>query len=124
MKTDDVRPPVWVGHIELETDRLEASQQFMQKIGMRPVFSGDEVVVLELRGGTHLVLLKREAVTPGAAGFDLMVEDIEASHRDFSSRGLSPSDIVHGNIHASFTLTEPAGTVITFNSSHVGKLPV
>lgn len=121
---DNQRPPVWVGHVELETDRLEESKQFMQNIGMRLIFSGEDVVVMELRGGTHLVLLKKEAVRPGKATFDLMVDDIDASHQGFSEMGLSPSVIARGQIHDSFTVTEPAGQVITFNSSHVGNLPV
>jgi catechol 2,3-dioxygenase-like lactoylglutathione lyase family enzyme len=33
----DERPPVWVGHISLETDRLDDSSAFMQKLGMRPI---------------------------------------------------------------------------------------
>jgi hypothetical protein len=50
----DLRPPVWVGHVVLETDRLEETEQFMRKIGMRSIVQRPEVAVLELRGGTHL----------------------------------------------------------------------
>lgn len=124
MKVDNVRPPVWVGHIELETDRPKESQQFMQQLGMRLIFTGDQAVVLELRGGTHLVLLIRETITPGTAGFDLMVEDVDAMHEQCAQLNMSPSIIARGQIHDSFTVTEPAGNVITINSSHVSQFPV
>jgi len=29
-------PPVWVGHVVLETDRLAETAQFMRKIGIAP----------------------------------------------------------------------------------------
>ena len=40
MSENDLRPAVWVGHVVLETDRLEESAQFMRTIGMRPDLSG------------------------------------------------------------------------------------
>ena len=132
MKTDDPvnesakdqRPPIWVGHIEMATDKLEASKQFMLTLGMRHVFSDDGVAVLELRGGTHLVLFQKEKMTPGEVSFDLMVDDINDSYKAFAELGLSPSEISRGNIHDSFTLIEPAGQIIKINSSHVGQHPV
>ena len=124
MSNDDGRPPVWVGHVTMDTDRLDESEAFMRQIGMRPMFRGDDVAVMELRGGTHLVLLRSRDVRPGDAAFDLMVEDINAVYEDFTSRGLEPSPIEQGRIHASFTVTEPAGHRITFNSTHVSDQPV
>jgi catechol 2,3-dioxygenase-like lactoylglutathione lyase family enzyme len=56
MSNEDLRPPIWIGHVVLETDRLEASAQFMRTIGMRPVHQGPDVAIFELRGGTHLIL--------------------------------------------------------------------
>ena len=124
MNSEDGRPPVWVGHITMETDQLEVSETFMKQIGMRPMFRGDDVAVMELRGGTHLVLLRRDEIKPEDAAFDLMVEDIDATYTDFVARGLEPSPIERGRIHASFTVTEPAGHRITFNSTHVSDQPV
>ena len=46
-------------------------------IGMRSVVHGPEVAVLELRGGTHLVLIANANAVAGEAPFDLMVEDLE-----------------------------------------------
>ncbi|MGI8836109.1 MAG: hypothetical protein ACR2H4_05660 [Pyrinomonadaceae bacterium] len=48
MSEKDLRPPVWIGHVVLETDRLEETEQFMRKIGMRSIVRRPEVAVLEL----------------------------------------------------------------------------
>ena len=126
MSTDlnDTRPPVWVGHVSMSTAKLAESREFMQQVGMRPMFNNESVAIFELRGGTHLVLVADADTQPGDAPFDLMVEDVDATHADFASRGLAPSPIEHGRIHKSFTVTEPGGGRITVNSTHVSDLPV
>ena len=63
MNPNESRPPVAVAHVVLETDRMEQSAGFMQSVGMRPVFLGPQVSVLELRGGTHLILMRKDSVT-------------------------------------------------------------
>ena len=118
------RPPVWVGHISLTTDRLAESHDFMVTLGMRSIVKGDGFAVLELRAGTHLVLLEKAEIQPDAAPFDLMVEDLEATHANLSELKVSPSEITEGRIHRSFTVRDPSGHVITFNSSHVSGRPV
>ncbi len=124
MNADDERPPVWVGHVTLRTDRLEASAAFMERLGMRPIFTGEDVAVLELRGGTHLVVLRQDEPAEGDAGFDLMVEDLDAAHRELAAAGVEPSEISRGRIHDAFTVRDPGGASITFNSSHVSDRPV
>jgi len=126
MTEHDPRPAVAVAHVVLETDRMEASAQFMRAIGMRPVFDGPRVSVYEMRGGTHLILMLKEAVSPGDAAFDLMVDDLHAIHRRFSSLGLAPSPIEPRAAidHEVFTVREPAGHVITFFSNHASGKPV
>ena len=120
----DSRPPVWVGHVSMSTAKLDDSRAFMEGLGMRPMFHNESVGIFELRGGTHLVLVADADAQPGDAPFDLMVEDIDATHADYASRGLAPSPIERGRIHASFTVTEPGGGRITVNSTHVSSLPV
>ena len=120
----DTRPAVWVGHIHFETDRLDESEAFMKKIGMRSLFRFDDVAILELRGGTHLVLRRKDTITPSEASFDLMVDDLEKTHREFSEMGLEPSAVETGRIHQRFRLQDPSGNLITFNSTHVSDQPV
>ena len=124
MNNDDRRPPVWVGHIFLETNRLDESYEFMTKIGMRSITKNSSVGILELRGGTHLVLMAKDDIEPGVAPFDLMFEDLESTHRLFEEMGLKPSAIETDRIHQSFTVQEPSGHTIKVYSSHVGNQPV
>ena len=125
MSEQDLRPPVWVGHVVLETDRLEETAQFMRSIGLRPIVQRPDVAVLELRGGTHLVLVAKPEVVAGEAPFDLMVEDLHAAHQHFIGLGLAPTPIetVSDN-HERFLVREPAGNIISFFSNHVSGQPV
>jgi hypothetical protein len=96
----------------------------MVQLGMRPIAEGEDFAVLELRGGTHLVLLPASEPASGSAGFDLMVDHLEVTHARLQALGLVPSEIRSGRIHRSFTVTSPSGHTITFNSSHVSDKPV
>ncbi len=130
----DARPPMWIGHVALAVADVAASAEFFQRIGLRLVESAETFAIFELRGGTHLILLPTAGrETTGAqasteaqakATFDLMVDDLDATHASFVTLGLAPSDIEAGDIHRSFTITEPGGHVITVNSSHVTGQPV
>lgn len=122
--TRDERPPVWIGHVAMTTDRLGESRAFLVKLGLRPIVEGDDFAVLELRGGTHLVLQQHAEIEPGTAPFDLMVEDLDETHARLTREGLAPSTIGGGRIHRSFTVADPCGHRITFNSSHVSDRPV
>ena len=105
---------------------MEESAHFMRTIGMRPIFQGPEVSVYELRGGTHLILMLKSKTVVGNAPFDLMVDDLHATHQRFTSLGLAPSPIEARPAidHEVFTVREPAGHVITFFSSHASGQPV
>ncbi len=124
MNTSDTRPPVWIGHVAMHTPCVTESNEFIQLLGMRLVADGDEFAVLEMRGGTHLVLTSDPDSALIKADFDLMVEDLDVTHALYTEIGLDPGDIERGEIHDNFELREPGGTAITINSSHVGKLPV
>ena len=120
----DPRPPVWVGHVAMYSASVAESSKFMQQIGMRLIASGDEFAVLEMRGGTHLVVTSDSESTLIKGSFDLMVEDLDDTHKQYTELGFAPGEIERGQIHDSFALREPGGTAITFNSTHVGDLPV
>ncbi len=132
MTTDNKPPPVWVGHIVLRTRRRKESAAFMRALGMRFIVAEDDAVILELRGGTHLILLDDKDADPGLASsaessdapFDLMVDDIEAAHRTCTGQGLSPTEIEDGRNHRTFFVIEPSGYKIKFFDSHVSKHPV
>src|SRR5437870_5837751 len=125
LSKQDRRPPIWVGHVVLETNRLEETAQFMQRIGMRPIVQKADFAVLELRGGTHLVLIGKPDVNPGTAPFDLMVEDLHATHKKFTDLGMAPTPIESvPPEHERFFVREPAGNSIACFSYHVSGKPV
>jgi hypothetical protein len=114
----DERPPVWIGHTLLGVSDVGRAAGWWHEIGMREVERNDEVAILELRGGTHLILVPGEPHA-GGAPFDLMVEDVDATHRDWSARGIDVGPITQGRNHRSFVATDPDGYVVTVSSSHV-----
>ncbi|MBC80961.1 MAG: hypothetical protein CMQ33_09025 [Gammaproteobacteria bacterium] len=117
--SDDKRPEVWIGHVRMTTRALDESEAFMEEIGLRSIFHGEEIAVMELRGGTHIVLAQDKDSEPDKASFDFMVEDLNATYDQYVERGYSVSDIEKGRIHNSFIVTEPGGNKIVVNSSHV-----
>ena len=124
--TTDQRPPVAVGHVRLGVADVGAAARWLETVGLRPIATMDGLAVLELRGGTHVVVRQAEQpAAPGtAAPFDLMVDDIDATHRDYAAKGLSPSSIRRGRIHDAFEVAGPDGWMFTVNSSHAGGRPV
>jgi hypothetical protein len=119
-QTVDQRPPVAVGHVRLPATDVAAAAQWLEFVGLRPIANMADLAVLELRGGTHVVVRKAEhrleAGSP--APFDLMVDDIDAARSDYAAKGLGPSDISRGRIHDSFHLMGPDGHDFTVYSSH------
>ncbi|MBV8935861.1 MAG: VOC family protein [Alphaproteobacteria bacterium] len=121
-QTVDQRPPVAVGHVWLPATDVTRADQWLQSVGLRRIFADGGLAVLELRGGTHVVVRKADQppAEGAAAPFDLMVDDIEAARRDYAAKGLAPSEISRGRIHDSFHLTGPDGYDFTVTSSHAG----
>jgi hypothetical protein len=122
----DQRPPVAVGHVRLPCADVAAAAKWLETAGLRPIVQMEALAVLELRGGTHVVV--RSTEPPPAAGtpapFDLMVDDIDVAHADYGAKGLSPTPISRGRIHDSFQMPGPDGWVFTVNSSHASCQPV
>lgn len=122
MNTDE-RPALWVGHVVLATHDLQRSFDFYRSLGLRATGDpepDDGIAELEMRGGTHLVLvLDPNAPIDGrGAPFDLMADDLDAFHAEMTARGLAPSPISRGG-HDDFTFLDPDGYRVTVNSSHV-----
>jgi catechol 2,3-dioxygenase-like lactoylglutathione lyase family enzyme len=113
------RRPVWIGHAVLTVGDLRRSAEFWRTVGMREIECNDRVAVLELRGGTHLVLVPGTPEHDVDAPFDLMVEDLETIHAAWTHLGLDVSVIERGRIHSVFVLRDPDGHRVMVNSSHV-----
>jgi len=125
-KSKDRRPPIAIGHVMFEARDVAAAAEWFETVGLRPIAGGDDFAVLELRGGTHLIVtqMKRRPKRGAAAPFDLMVDDVDAARRGFMAKGLAPSRIHRGSIHDSFELPGPEGARFTVQSSHAGRRPV
>jgi len=121
-------PALAVGHVVLHVANVTAAAAFYQRLGLRPVWRRDDMAILELRGGTHLLLFrratKRRSTRP--APFDLMADDLAAAHANADTHGLAPSAIEHEQRsgHRSFSLRDPDGHRLTVYSSHTDGRPV
>jgi catechol 2,3-dioxygenase-like lactoylglutathione lyase family enzyme len=121
----EIRPGVWVGHVALTAPHPLAAARFFETLGLRVLERGPDFALLELRGGTHLLLFPGAAAAPGTlAPFDLMLDDLDAAHARFTAAALSPSPISEGGPHRAFTLPTPSGHVLTVQSSHASGRPV
>ena len=115
-----MRPQIWIGHVgPLKIRSLVEAKKFYSTIGLRPVFDNDSVCIMELRGGTHLILMLDEDADAAQAEFDFMVEDLDETYGLLAEQKLTLSEITRGTIHDSFCLTDPSGNRITVNSTHV-----
>ncbi len=114
------RPLVAIGHVRLMVSDVSQGVEFFLKLGLRHVHHSENFAVLELRGGTHLVLRAADKpVSPGTnAPFDLMVDDIVATNQSCIEMGMEASEVETGRIHSSFTLSGPDGYLFTMTSSH------
>jgi catechol 2,3-dioxygenase-like lactoylglutathione lyase family enzyme len=113
------RPSLWVGHLVLAANDPVTLGAFYERLGLRVVERGVPTV-LELRGGTHMVILKKP-MGPPRAMFDLMVDDHDATHAAWRASGVDVSEISVDarNGHRIFTVTDPEGNAIVVNNTHV-----
>jgi hypothetical protein len=120
------RPPIAIGHVWFKARDVAAAAEWFETVGLRPIAGGEDFAVLELRGGTHLVVTQgtQRAKRSAEAPFDLMVDDVDAARRGFAAKGLAPSRIHRGSIHDSFELPGPEGARFTVLSSHAGRRAV
>ncbi len=88
----------------------------------------DHLAILELRGGTHLLLIQSpdEMMELLDQPFDLMVDDLQAFRSELGKRGIATSEPSFHQIagHHRFTVVDPDGRTIAIHSSHTEGRPV
>ncbi|MEO0601760.1 MAG: VOC family protein [Myxococcota bacterium] len=115
---NDDRPLAATGHLVLTTAKAAEAAKRLVAVGVREIMIRDHLAVLELRGGTHIVV--REGAGPADAPFDLMYDDLDAMHTRFAEQGFEVTAIERGRIHRSFYAVAPEGFRIQVLDSHVG----
>ncbi|MCH7747871.1 MAG: VOC family protein [Acidobacteria bacterium] len=112
---NDPRPRFAICHLGLAAADVGLLGRFYESIGMRSIVQMDRMAILELRGGTHLVISNGD---PGTTTLDLMVDDLEDTRQLLEQVGAEPGSITRGNPHNSFTASDPEGNRLLVESSH------
>ena len=117
----DERPPLWTGHVYLYSRDPQRAGNFFEKLGLRPVAIMEPFAVMEMRGGCHIVVRLDPEAVGRPADFDLMVDDLDASHEAWAAMGVTVSDISRDERAAGriFTVTDPDGNTLVVRANHV-----
>jgi len=114
--SEDVDLPRFaIGHLGLVAGDIKRLTDFYIEIGMRPVASFDHMAIIELLGGTHIVISSGE---PGSQELDLIVNDVDEAHAVLAAAGGAPGEIRRGSPHSTFRATDPEGNRLTIHSTH------
>ena len=129
----------------MKVNDIDISYQFYTKLGLRPFGIFPDLAIIELRGGTHILLFSKHDELPSSlssshlgqrGGFfnerlDLMIEgksrgDLEIYRANLIEKGLSVDAIAQDQFfgHYYFQVADPDGNGITVYTSHTGELPV
>lgn len=116
------RPSVAIGHVTLRVSDIARSAEFYRRLGLRTIVEKPGLAILELRGGTHLLLFKARSKQRRRVirSFDFMVDDADALRDELKSSGIVPGDLREDRLsgHRMFDLADPDGHVITILSDH------
>ncbi|MFZ0277593.1 MAG: VOC family protein [Candidatus Sulfotelmatobacter sp.] len=134
-----VDPELAVAHLVFKVADLKSSCQFYSNLGLPPFYIEEKVAIIELRGGTHLLLLSvdepaGEDVAESVTGqfhkrfseqFDLMIRgkglnELKKYRLELISRGIAAGEIPDETFfgHHLFCITDADGNGITIYTSH------
>ncbi len=141
----DSLPAAALGHFVMKVANLGASYQFYADFGLRQIGIFPDVAIIELRGGTHILLIPENVEAPftlapsrvGQRGaffnerIDLMINgktkgELEAFRATLLKNGIAAGEVAPEIFfgHHYFQMADPDGHGITVYTSHVGDLPV
>jgi catechol-2,3-dioxygenase len=128
-----------VGHLAFKVADLKSSCQFYANLGIPPFWIEEKIAIIELRGGTHLLLLEfdqlaGEGIAQSLTGqfhhrfseqFDLMIkgkglDELKEYRLQLISRGVAVGEIPDETFfgHHLFCIKDPDGNGITIYTSH------
>jgi catechol 2,3-dioxygenase-like lactoylglutathione lyase family enzyme len=114
------RPDVAIGHIVMYASEVPASARFYETLGCRPVHASRDMAILELRGGTHLMLFAGEPTDREQPGFDLMVDELSAYRDRLIAAGIQCTELERHERsgHELFKCDDPDGYRVVVYSNH------
>ena len=120
MQDNNDRPGIWINHVTQRVQDVKKTADFFQALGLRLVWADTGMAILELRGGTHLLLFPDRPQYKNVANeeFDLMVGNVQASHQLLQSKGIKVSKLKRDRFHAYFEASDPDGNKWRINSDH------
>ena len=142
---DNNLPAAAFGHFVMKVNDVDISYQFYAKLGLRPCGIFPDLAIIELRGGTHILLFSKHDELPfsltsshlGQRGaffderLDLMIDgksrsDLDVYRTTLLEKGMSVDEIAQDQFfgHYYFRLADPDGNGITVYTSHRGDLSV
>jgi catechol-2,3-dioxygenase len=128
-----------VAHLVFKVADLKSSCQFYSNLGIPPFAIDEQVAIIELRGGTHLLLLEvdqmaAEDVAESLTGqfherfseqLDLMIKgkglnELKKYRLELISRGIAAGEIPDETLfgHHLFCVKDPDGNGITIYTNH------
>jgi catechol 2,3-dioxygenase-like lactoylglutathione lyase family enzyme len=131
-----------VAHLVLKVADLKTSCQFYSNLGLPPFATDGGVAIIELRGGTHLLLISADQlvgddIAESLTGqfhkklsekFDLMIKgkglnELKKYRLELISRGIAAGEIPDETFfgHHLFCVKDPDGNGITIYTSHATK---
>ncbi|WP_181374408.1 VOC family protein [Pectobacterium polaris] len=138
-------PSAALAHFVMKVKDIEASYDFYRGLGLRGFDKFPGMAIIELRGGTHLLLtakddpltdtlhVSRVGQRPDfiSEKIDLMIaghskSDLEDFRTGLIEKGYSPLEIAEGSLygHHYFSMQDPDGNGVSFYTSHCGNKPV
>ena len=128
-----------VAHLIFKVADLKSSCQFYSNLGIPPFAIEEKIAIIELRGGTHIILLEvdqlaAEGMVQSLTGqfhkrfseqFDLMIKgkglnELQKYRLELISRGIATGEIPDETFfgHHLFCIKDPDGNGITIYTSH------
>src|SRR5882672_6263687 len=115
MKSSE-RPTIAIGHVTLRVVDVARAATFYVALGLRPVWQGPSMAILELRGGTHLMLFKaKRAPKAGAVrSFDFMVSTVDSLRARLTEAGVQTTEPAEDEVsgHRWFQARDPDGHLV------------
>lgn len=107
----------------LRSSDVATSANFYRALGLRLIMETAGMAILELRGGTHLLLFRAKSKPKEGPvrSFDFMVDDVDAFRERVAGSGVegTPVAIDERGGHRWFEVRDPDGHRISIYSSHV-----